>query len=426
MSRIRALTASLLTLSLAACGGGGGGGSGSSAPAATTPQQPASTAPSSSQQAPAPPPLTRVAPAGETLSMRPDLSTGQSVQPVSLQDGAVHVYRFPGVPGTTYRLGIDTSPSGKDLDVEVVEEGGGRSRFRGTVRTPWTGQVAASADVALELRVFDPYQQSLTLANLSVTPAAAPFDPARFQVVIHLCGDSFAGLGIFSDLASVTDQSSFAGALLDRVNTILPADVQIDVARSGIRRVAVADVRGVAPSLVINGRTVLPVAQQEVNDITRLGIDASNATFGRALDVFICQEANPQFPTTTGQCECNDVGQGGVFLGTGPNHGVFLRLFEQSGQGRTIAALANTLAHELGHFLSLFHTTESDFTQDDIPDSPASTRQRDDANGNGALDAGEGTGLDAGYVMFPYSGQKTLWSIGQRNAMRAYLSLREH
>jgi hypothetical protein len=426
MNRILVLPASLLVLTVAGCGGGGGG---SSPTAAAAPAQgTASTTSSAPAPAPtpAPPPATRVTPVGQTDPLRPDLLSGQSLASVSLQDRREHVFRFPGIPGTSYRFSIDTQPSGRELDVQVVEENGGRSRFSGTVRTPYTGAVSASADVALELRVFDPYQASLTLSRLSVTPAApSPWDPGKFQVVLHVCGDSFAGLGMFNDLATAQDQSSFAGALLDRLNTILPSDVQVDVAASGIRRLSVADVSGVAPALVAGGRTLLPVSTQDVGGITRLGIPSTNATFGRALDVFLCQEANPQFPTTTGQCECNDVGQGGVFLGTGPEHAVFLRLFEPNGLGRTLAALANTLAHELGHFLSLFHTTEASLLVDDIPDSPFSSRAHD-LNGNGRLDSNEDTGPDAGHVMFPYAGQKTLWSMGQRAAMRAYLSLREH
>lgn len=433
MSRIHALSASLLALAsalgAAGCGGGGGGG-GSTAPAATPAQgTPASTQSSSTTPPPAqqtPPPGPRVTPSGETDPLRPDLLGLQSLTPISLQDGRVHRFRFPGVPGTTYRITIDTQPSGRELDVSVVEENGGRSRFNGTVKTPYTGNVAATVDAALELRVFDPYQDGLTLSTLGVTPAAAtPWDPGRFQVVLHVCGDDFSGLGMFNDLATPQDQSAFAGALLDRVNTILPTDVQIDVGGSGVRRLSAADVSGVAPALVTGGRTVLPVLSQDVTGITRLGIDAGNATFGRALDVFLCQQANPQFPTTTGQCECNDAGQGGVFLGTGPNHAVFLRLFEPNGLGRTLAALANTFAHELGHFLSLFHTTEASLLVDDIADTPFSTRVHD-LNGNGRLDSGEDSGPDVLNVMFPYAGTKTQWTPGQRAAMRGYLSLREH
>lgn len=415
----------LTALTVAGCGGGGGGG-GAPTTATVTPGNPA--LPSSpTTTTPPPPPSTgqRVSPAGQTAAIRADLG-GSSAASVSLQDQLVHVYRVPGVPGTSYRVSVDTRPSGRSIDLVVAPEGGGAALFSDTVQTPFTTTVTAADEVALELRVFDPFQAGLTLASLTVTPTAAPWDPGRFQVVIHVCGDSFANLGHSNNLATSGDLATFAGALIDRVNAILPADVQIDPTRSGIRRLSASQVNAVAPTLTPSGRTVLPLDSRQVSQLAQLGIPGSDPDFGRALDVFLVQDANPGFPDVTGQCECNDAGQGGVFVGTGPSHGVYLKLFERNGAGRTLAELSSTLAHELGHFLSMRHTTERCFSTDDIPDTPFSSPASSDLDGNAMLDPNE-SGPDASYVMFPYaSTTKSLWSPGQRAAMRGYLSVREH
>jgi Pregnancy-associated plasma protein-A len=77
-----------------------------------------------------------------------------------------------------------------------------------------------------------------------------------------------------------------------------------------------------------------------------------------------------------------------------------------------------TMAHEGGHFLGLFHTTESGAQDiDPIPDTPACSVARD-TNGNGTVDAGECLDLDGLNLMFwgpPASGTaQDILSAGQR------------
>jgi len=98
-----------------------------------------------------------------------------------------------------------------------------------------------------------------------------------------------------------------------------------------------------------------------------------------------------------------------------------VRLFDgpDAGSGpRSLEGLAQTLAHELGHFLSLFHTTEvSGVVFEDIPDTPFSL----DGDGDGLIDSG---GPDADNVMYPFAGVgNTEWTADQVQAMRDYLSI---
>lgn len=413
--RARASLALSLAFGLAAggatvsgCGGGGGGGGGGGQVT--------------------PPPTGGFTSLGLTQEIRPDLLLGSSVPPVSLQDQRTHVYRFPGIPGTTYTIELDTLPSTRQVRLDVVEAvTGGQTLLGLNVTTPFTTQVTVGNDVPIDVRIFDFNQGGVTLNNLRVRPAALPFNQNRFGVFIHLCGDSFAGLGINNDLATSNDQVAFANALINGVNSVLPsAEVAIDPAASGVGRLTNAQVAAVDPSLVVGGFTVLPNTVGQEDNLSQLGIPASDPNWGFAADVFLVHSPNPGFPEGTGQCDCVPAGQGGVFRGVGPDHSLFLRLFDAQGQPRTLAEIQNTLAHELGHFLSLRHPTEASFATDDLLDTPFSTVLAQDGNGNGSLDPFEATGPDATNVMFLYSGNKTVWTVEQRNAMRAYLGLREH
>ncbi len=77
----------------------------------------------------------------------------------------------------------------------------------------------------------------------------------------------------------------------------------------------------------------------------------------------------------------------------------------------------NTMAHEMGHFYGLFHTTESSGNRfDPISDTPECGRSND-SNGDGKMSPAECAGADGDNLMFwqaPVSGLQTRLSLGQQ------------
>jgi hypothetical protein len=85
-----------------------------------------------------------------------------------------------------------------------------------------------------------------------------------------------------------------------------------------------------------------------------------------------------------------------ALAGTG-HSGVAVTMAGYTRQARRVAL---TMAHEAGHYLGLFHTTEAEATLfDPLTDTPQCERPRDD-NGDGLLDYGECRGVGAENLMF--------------------------
>lgn len=85
-----------------------------------------------------------------------------------------------------------------------------------------------------------------------------------------------------------------------------------------------------------------------------------------------------------------------------PHSGVAVTL---SGYKRNTDRVSRTLAHEAGHYLGLFHTTEAEGTLfDPLDDTPRCGRDRD-ADGSGLLDYAECLGAGAENLMFWASGR---------------------
>ncbi|HEY2734876.1 MAG TPA: hypothetical protein VGI70_12865 [Polyangiales bacterium] len=133
----------------------------------------------------------------------------------------------------------------------------------------------------------------------------------------------------------------------------------------------------------------------QLPELFKLSAGASNS----ALDLFFVADI---------EASAGDVG--GISGGTpvpfgmhgsaGSGIAIASDMFLSSGDS---SALGRTLAHEIGHALGLFHTTELDGTvYDPLPDTPVCASSRD-ANHDGLLDASECAGAGADNLMFPTS-----------------------
>jgi len=371
------------------------------------------------------------APGGTTDAIRPDLMNGTSAPRVSLQDQQAHPYRFPAAAGVSYTVEVDVTPSGSPIEVAIYDvDAGGQAFVDQVVTTPYQTTVTAARDGQIEVLVFDPSQANLELTRLTVSPQARPYSPTTVNIAFHIVGDApFTGqnggpLGFYNDLATANDQTAFLADLVQRLNDLYaPTGIQIDqVVYSTVDEATLA---GVDPGLAAGGYSRMPATFAEEDGLAGLGIPANDPNYSRFLDVFVVHSP-PAGSEITGLCSCRlgMAGVGGRFVGNGAGSAVYVRLFDGASNNfapRTLPKLASTLSHELGHFFSLFHTTEADLQTDDLPDTPSST----DQNGNGQLDFSE-LGPDSTNVMFPFAGDKTVWTQDQIDAMQGWLSTREH
>jgi len=381
---------------------------------------------------------------GVVREPRLDILNGQGSTPVSLQDQKVHIYQFHAVSGVSYDISVDTAPSSMQIEFGVTEIGAQGQRnlvAPGLITTPFNATVTASQDGTILVLAFDPFQANVDV-SVAAMPTAQPFDTTGFDVVFHLVGDSFFGLigqqpvanePRYGGLTTAVEAQAFLADLTAATNSVLqPTGVQL---RSiGLVRLSNTEAEQAHPALFdeLNGVTRAPApADQGPRDaVGALGVPASDPQFGKALDVFLFHSPSLDSKATSGLCDCQFMMSpllGGVFVGAGNNHSLTMRLFAASNgnfEAAPISSLANTLAHEMGHFLGLHHTTNAGtpFSPDGFADTP----QALDLNNNGEIDAPDSL-PDSNYVMFPFSDPaKSLWSTQQANAIRGYLAIREH
>jgi hypothetical protein len=110
------------------------------------------------------------------------------------------------------------------------------------------------------------------------------------------------------------------------------------------------------------------------------------------------------------------------------NSGVVVSLADYLGAPNRdygVRATADTMAHELGHQLGLFHTTESSGDQfDPISDTAECPATQYDRNGDGLVDANECIARDGNNVMFWTSAYDTRATPGQRRVIHGNPALR--
>jgi hypothetical protein len=152
----------------------------------------------------------------------------------------------------------------------------------------------------------------------------------------------------------------------------------------------------------------------ELPGLFRLSAGAANS----AIDLFFVKDIQPR--SSDGEPEAE---AGGI---PGP-----LGMHGTAGSGIAIATdmmagdatgLGRTLAHEIGHYLGLFHTSEADGSVLDALDDTPECRLAQDTAGNG-LDVKDCTGFGADNLMFWAKTTGTVLTSEQRAVLRAALVL---
>lgn len=411
---LRSLSATLLVMAsgwaFVACGGGGGGGGG-----------------------------------GVFSSLfvgsaaRADLSGQQSAYTGDL--GAGKTITFPAVKGGNYLFQVQTTDSGDEVVFDVYSEAGGHIRSK-TVTAPG-GFMYQHDQKAQHLLVFvrpwNPIDLGIKVTSVTVTGTGA-YAQDRLNVNFIVAG-KFTGYGFHNDLATVADQAAFTDAVMARVRQLF-AQTNIQLTYEGFHYTA-DQVRARDPGLIapdeqavcsagetMTGTGFQQVATDGLNRYGQLGFGAGDPVYDRAhgVDVFVVHHF-----TNDGTVGLSP--RPGQMTGNGPDTALVCAAFLKHPGGlvaRTPDQVATVLAHELGHFLGLLHTTTFDpgpvnptrAIDDGLPDTPACTVLTD-VNGDGSVGLGDGC-QDEGNIMFYQAGAQTTFSAGQAAVMRALLSIQEH
>ncbi len=189
-------------------------------------------------------------------------------------------------------------------------------------------QASAGDSRTAQLRVF---------ARVKRTPTGAPLTAGRIDLNIHLV----SGVGL---TAASAPSDGFLQGGLTRLRQIL---AQVGVSVGTVRYVDLAQ-----PSLAVIDSTDGPTS--ELATLFRSG---SSTLGGRAVDVFLVRSIS------AGGGGFRALGIAGGIPGPvelhGSRHSGVVSSFTGLGSGSTgSAVLGQILAHELGHYLGLFHVTE--------------------------------------------------------------------
>lgn len=372
-------------------------------------------------------------------AVRADLSGQQSVITGDL--GAAKTITFPAIKGATYSIQLQTSKSGEDVVFDVYGESG--AHLRSKTVTSHGGFLyrheTKTQHVLVVVRPWNPFDTGIKVQSLTVT-GVGPYAQDRFHVNFFVVG-KFAGYGAHGDLVTQAQQGAFTDAVMARVRQLFQ-QTGIQISYEGFHYTA-DQIRAVDPGLIgpddqaicsagewVGGTGVQQVAVDGLDRYAAFGFPASAPTVNRAngIDVFLVHHF-----TNDGTVGLSP--RPGQMAGNGPDTALAVGAFLQH-QGalipRTPDQVALVLAHELGHFLGLVHTTTFDPSpvnpsraiDDGIADTPLCTVLTD-TNGDGVVGLGDGC-EDEGNIMFYQAGAQTIFSPGQTSVMRALLSIQEH
>lgn len=372
---------------------------------------------------------------------RADLS-GQSSAYTGKLDSGVTI-TFPAVRGVDYLIQVETSSSSDEVTFDVFSESGAHRRSKSV--DPPDGFIYRHEErnehVLVLCRPRNPLDDGIRITRLTVTGVGS-FPNDRVNVNLIVAG-AFNGYGAFNDLKTSADQTAFTTAVMTRVRSIFQP-LGITVSHESFAYTA-DDIRNRAPQLLGADDAAICAAGESMNsqgfdsinltDLDQygaLGFPATDPVYtrGHAIDAYIIHHF-----TTDGTAGLSP--RPGQIVGNGPDTACAAGAFVQFGNGtqlqaRTPDQVGLVLAHELGHFLGLLHTSSFDpgniaptrAIDDGLSDTPACTILTD-VNGDGFVGIGDGC-QDEANVMFYQAGAQTTLTTGQGNVMKTMLSVQEH
>lgn len=372
-------------------------------------------------------------------AIRADLSGQENAFSGTLGSGVT--LTFPVVKGANYVVQFEATKSDAEVVIDVIGDDGSALRSKSLKSGEGFAYLhePKSQHVLVVCRPRNPFDTSIGVTRLTVTGMG---NFARDRVHVNFCvAGSFTGWGQFGDLKDQPSQAAFTDAVMTRVRTLFQ-QTGISITYEGFAYTA-DQVKALQPGLIGPDDQALCAAGEsvssagfervETSDLDRwgaLGFDVNDPNFnrGHGVDVFFLHHF-----TKDGTVGLSP--RPGMIVGKGPETalaaGAFVQ-FNGSLVPRTVDQIALVVAHELGHFLGLQHTTTFDPSPQAptraIDDGLADTPKCDvltDTNGDGFVGLGDGC-PDEGNVMFYQSGTQAQFSPRQAEVMKTLLSLQEH
>lgn len=369
-----------------------------------------------------------------------DLSGVQSSYQGPLGNGVTST--FPVVAGVQYAIRVDTTDSADEVTIDLWSDEGThlKSLSRKSGETWLYTHLGQTQHTLMIVRPRNPLDDIDVIGIF--TTANGPYLKTTVHVNLIVAG-KFTGFGdpTYGDLTTTLEKDAFMTELMVQVNNLYsPLGIQFT---SGRFSLTAAQVVAQSPTLIGPDEQALCSAGEGpsgtgfeiVNSVgldawAPLGFGVNEGTFANShgINVFIVNHF-----TSDGTVGLSP--RPGQIVGDGPDTALACAAFLQSNgtlTPRTPSQIATVLAHEIGHFLGLLHTTTfspnfsapTQAIDDGLADTPACTVLVD-VNGDGMVGIGDGC-QDEGNIMFYQAGNQVTFTNGQGTVMQTMLSIQEH